>query len=166
MFISAIYGTFFQKFFEQDLWHCVFTQIFSIAKNLCEFGWAQIPLPPPWIWTVNRSILCGQRKRATGRKYSYHSWKTVQRASSLGGLQHMPSFFLDRSFGNFYADLSFPNSPFLSAAFPTFVSSIWKPWRLDGSSPSYVLPVGILLCVPYIFLNSSCSFSTRYSAFF
>ena len=36
----------------------------------------------------------------------------------LGGPQHMPSVFLDRSFGNFYADFSFPNSPFLSAAFP------------------------------------------------
>lgn len=84
----------------------------------------------------------------------------------LGGPQHMPSVFLDRSFGNFYADFSFPNSPFLSAAFPIFVSSIWKPWRLGGSLPSYVLPVGILLCVPYIFLNSSCSYSTRCHTFF
>ena len=41
-----------------------------------------------------------------------------------GGPQHMPSVCPDRSFGSFCADLSFPNSPFLSAAFPIFVSLI------------------------------------------
>jgi hypothetical protein len=43
--------------------------------------------------------------------YSYHI------GMRLDGLQHMPSVFLGRFFGNFYADISFPNSPFLSAAF-------------------------------------------------
>jgi hypothetical protein len=43
---------------------------------------------------------------------------------------------------------------------------IWKPWTFDGPLPSYVLPVAILLCLPYIFSDGPCPYSTRSHTFF